>query len=574
MTKQMTAVPQAPSESAPSTPETGAAAVARVIADAGYDMMFGLPGGKAGLISDEIGRQGRVRFVLVRHEQNAPIMADVYGRLTGLPGVALGQGVFMASNGALGIMEAKMSSSPMLVLTDSSDSWGFALQPIMQNGTGNYGSIDLPLIFRGMAKYFGYAATPKEAVQATQLGLRHAVLGRPGPSVVLARADALLGILEDGSAPLIRPTASYLDRPVSCAEPEAVATAARAIAAARRPVIVAGNGVHVARAHDELRRLAHRLGASVATSSKGLSAMSDEDELCLGLMGTFGRPDTHRAFAEADAVIVVGSKLTASTTNNHSKDLIDPERQVLVQIDIEARNAGWALPVQHALVGDAAAVLRQLLSALEDELAGERREPWFVPSPPSEAAPFDDGGLPTPPRIVEVLNETLPADTMIALDAGKNELFTMHGYRSRTTGSMLAPGEGIAPMGWAAPAAVAAKLIRPSRPCLGIAGDGGFAMTAHALATAVQEGVAPIFLVMNDSAYMWYREDNGDFPYAAELSQVDFVTLARAFGADGVRVADAAGVAKAVGLALQSTKPFVIDVATDREASIYDIIKR
>src|SRR5262245_50852988 len=166
-------------------PQTGAAAVARVIADAGYDMMFGLPGGMAGLISDEIHMQGRVRFVLVRHEQNATIMADVYGRLTGRPGVALGQGVFMASNGALGIMEARMSSSPMLVLTDSTDGGSFAQYPIMQNGTGNFGSIDLPQIFRGMAKYFSFAATPKEAVHATQHGLRHAVLGRPGPSVVL-----------------------------------------------------------------------------------------------------------------------------------------------------------------------------------------------------------------------------------------------------------------------------------------------------------------------------------------------------------------------------------------------------
>src|SRR5262245_28010192 len=139
MTMQVTAVPQAPSEFSPPTSENGAAAIARVIADAGYDMMFGLPGGKAGLISDEVHRQGRVRFVLVRHEQNATTMADVYGRLTGLPGVALGQGAFMGSNGALGIMEARMSSSPMVVLTDSTDGSGFAQHPTMQNGTGNYG---------------------------------------------------------------------------------------------------------------------------------------------------------------------------------------------------------------------------------------------------------------------------------------------------------------------------------------------------------------------------------------------------------------------------------------------------
>jgi acetolactate synthase-1/2/3 large subunit len=137
---------------------------------------------------------------------------------------------------------------------------------------------------------------------------------------------------------------------------------------------------------------------------------------------------------------------------------------------------------------------------------------------------------------------------------------------------MLVPG-GIAPMGWAAPAAVAAKLLRPSRPCLAIAGDGGFTMTAHALATAVQQGAPAMFLVMNDSALMWSRERNGETPYAAELSPVDFVMLARAFGADGIRVEDAAGLAKAVGIACRSAKPFVIDVATDREASVYEIYK-
>ena len=566
MTEQMTAVAQPTNESAPAGPETGAAAVARVIADAGYDMMFGLPGGKAGLISDEIHMQGRVQFVLVRHEQNATIMADVYGRLTGRPGIALAQGVFMASNGAIGIMEAGMSSSPMLVLTDSTDGGSFAQYPIMQNGTGNFGSIDLPRVFSGMAKYFSFAATPKEAVHATQLGLRHAALGRPGPSVVLARAAALEGTVDNESAPFIRPTASYLDRPVSWADPEAVAAAASAIAAARRPAIVAGNGVHVAHAHDELQRLAHRLGAPVATSPKGRSAMSDEDELSLGLMGMMGRTDTDRAFAEADAVVVVGSRLSVMTTDRHRKGLIDPERQVLVQIDIEASRTGWAFPVEHALVGDAAVTLRQLLSALEDELAGERREPWFVPSPPTKAAPFDDAVRPTPRRIIEVLNETLPADTVVLVDAGKNKHYMVHDYRARTAGGMLVPG-GIAPMGWTAPATVAAKLLMPSRPCLGVAGDGGFAMTTHAIATAVQQGVAPMFLVMNDSAMMWHSVPDVDFPYAAEFSDVDFVTIARGYGADGLRVEDAAGVAKAVGLALQSTKPFVIDVVTDRETS-------
>lgn len=565
MVKQMAAVAQ-PTSEPPVGPETGSAAIARVIADAGYDMMFGLPGGAAGFISDDIHRQGRVRFVLVRHEQNAPIMADVYGRLTGRPGIALGQGVFMASNGAIGIMEARMSSSPMLVLTDSTDGGSFAQYPIMQNGTGNFGTINLPQIYSGMAKYVSFAATPKEAVQGTQFGLRHAVLGRPGPSVVVARNAALQGIVDHGSAPFMRPTAGYLDRPVAWPDPEAVTRAASAIAAARHPVIVAGIGVHAARAYDELQRLAHRLGAPVATSPKGRSALSDDDELSLGLMGSMGRADTVRAFADADAVIVVGSRLSVLTTDRHNKDLIDPDRQVLIQIDIEPTRTGWTFPVDHALVGDAAVTIRLLLSALEDELSDEQREPWFIRSPRVEPAPFTETVNPTPRRIIEVLHETLPADTVVVVDAGKNKHYMVHDYRARTAGGMIVPG-GIAPMGWTAPATVAAKILMPSRTCLGVAGDGGFAMTTHAIATAVQQGVAPIFLVMNDSAMMWSREYDDGFPYAAEFTSVDFVSIARGYGADGMRVEDPAGVAKAVGVALRSNKPFVIDVVTDRETT-------
>jgi acetolactate synthase I/II/III large subunit len=569
MTAQAPSIAEGSSRSAALT---GAAAVAHVVADAGIDIAFGLPGGKAGLIFDEIHRQGRMRFVLVRHEQAATIMADVYGRLTGLPGIAVAQGVFMGSSGAFGIMEAATSSSPMLALADTSDGPGFAQHAIYQNGTGDYGAIDLPQIFRGMTKYFAYATTSKEAVHATQLGLKHAVAGRPGPSVVLARAAALEGpLVDDGKPPFIRPTASYLGRTESWADPAAVARAATAIALARRPAIIAGNGVHIGRAHDALRRFAHRLGAPVATSAKGRSAMSDTDELSMGIMGTMGRDDANRAVAESDLVIVVGCKLSPITTRRHTKELIDPERQTLVQIDVEARNAGWTFPVDHALIGDAAAVLGQLLLSLEGHLADEKREPWFVSGAQPEPSRSDGSPLP-PRRIVEVLNDTLPADTLLTLDAGKNRIFTMHGYRARQAGSMIVPG-GLAGMGWAAPAVVAAKLIRPGRPCVAVAGDGGFTMTAHVLATAVQYDVPAIFLVMNDSALGWSRDNRPDIPHVTEFSPVDFVTVARGFGADGVRVKDAAGLASAVGHALRASKPFVIDVATDREASHFEIYK-
>jgi acetolactate synthase-1/2/3 large subunit len=549
--------------------KTGAAGIAEVVADAGITLAFGLTGGDAGLVFDELHRQGRVRFILVRHEQAATIMADVYGRLTGLPGVAVAQGVFMASSGAFGLMESALSSSPVLAITDTSVSPGFAQYPSYQAGTGDYGTTDLPQIFRGMTKYFAYATTPKEAVHATQLGIKHALADRPGLAVVLARASALGGTVDEGSAPVLRPTAGYLARYPRPADPDAVATATNAIARASRPVIIAGNGVHVARAYGELRELAHRLGAPVTTSAKGLSAISGRDDLAYGLMGTFGTDNANRAVAEADLVIVVGTKLSTGTTRSHNPALLDPERQVLVHVDIDARNVGWALPARYPLLGDARVVLRQLLRALDGELGPETRTPWFVPTTPIPAS-SPDSDLPSPRRIVQVLGDTLPPQTMITLDAGKNRLYTMHAYRAGEPGTIIVPG-GIAGMGWAAPAAVAAKLIRPDRPALAIAGDGGFSMTSHAVATAVQHNVPALFLVMNDSALGWSRDTRKEMPHVAELSPIDFVMLARSYGADGVRVENAAGLAKAIECGLRSTKPFVIDVATSREPSFYEI---
>lgn len=543
--------------------------LARVLAEAGIDTVFGLPGAAAGLVFDSLHRQsGGPRFVLTRHEQSAPIMADVCGRLTGKPGVALGQGVFMASSGLFGLMEAALSSSPMLVICDTSEAGSFAQHGPYQGGTGDYGSTDLPAIFRATAKYVAYATTPKEIVQGAQLGLKHALAGRPGPSVLLCRGDALEGEVDERGRPPLYATGSYLQVPRQLCDPSALAAAAEALARAERPAIVAGNGVHVARAHDLLRQLAERLGAPVATSAKGRSAIEDTHPCSVGLMGSFGRDDANRAVGEADLVLVVGCKLGPNTTRREHPELIDPCRQTIVQVDVDPRNAGWVYPVQHPLVGHVDAVLRQLLDGLD--VAGAR-EAWFRSRGEAPAGPEREGVL-HPRRIVEVLNDVVPAEANVVLDAGKNRLFTMHGFRAKRAGSMLVPG-GIAGMGWSIPAAVAAKLVEPGRPCVGVAGDGGFAMTIHTLSTAAQYGAAAVFVVMNDSALGWTRDNRLDMPHVAEFPDTDFARIAEGFGCRGVRVRDAGALAAALREGLASDRPTVIDVATDREASHREIYR-
>ena len=162
--------------------------VVGVLEEAGIEYVFGIPGGSTGQIYGSLyGKEERIRTILTRHEQTAAIMADAYGRATGRPAVIMGQGVFMGSNASFGIMEAFASSSPMIVLTDTSDG-GVAQHPANQSGAGEYGSVDLLSIFRSMTKYTTLATTPKEAVLGTQLAIKHATSGRPGPACVLCVA--------------------------------------------------------------------------------------------------------------------------------------------------------------------------------------------------------------------------------------------------------------------------------------------------------------------------------------------------------------------------------------------------
>ena len=179
--------------------------IVQALEEAGVEYVFGIPGGGTGQIFNLLyDKQDRIRTVLVRHEQVAAIMADAYGRATGKPAAIMGQGLFMGSNAAFGIMEAMLSSSPMLVLTDTSDG-GVAFHAANQSGTGEYGSIDLPTIFKSMTKYTTLATSPKEAVLGTQLAIKHATSGRPGPAAVVMRSAAISGDVDVESRPLCIP---------------------------------------------------------------------------------------------------------------------------------------------------------------------------------------------------------------------------------------------------------------------------------------------------------------------------------------------------------------------------------
>jgi acetolactate synthase-1/2/3 large subunit len=548
-----------------------------VLIEAGIDHVFGIPGGGTGPLFNAIhDHRDKLRFILTRHEQAASIMADVYGRLTGKPGVVLGQGVFIGSSGAFGLMEAFMSSSPMVALTDTSEGGVFAQHGAYQGGSGEYGAVDLPALFKAITKYTTYATTPKEAVQGLQLAIKHATAGRPGPTCVLLRRDAVVGEVDVQAPPRLLPTAGYLrGSPQPAAAPD-VEQALQLLLRAERPAIIAGNGVHMAKAYDELRALAEFLGAPVATGAKGKSAFPEDHPLAVGLMGTFGQQAANAAVAEADVLLIVGCHLSPNTTRRENPELIDPTRQRLIQIDIDPRNAGWIFPTAVNLVGDAKAVLRQLLegarrldlpqapqAARRQERLQERKRALGFHSAPELFA--DDVPI-RHQRLIRIMNDTLEPSTILTMDAGKNRLFMIHHYRPRQVGTMLVPG-GIAGMGWAPPAAVAAKLLHPERTCVSVSSDGGFAMSLHVLSTALQYHAPVIFVVMNDSALGWVRDDRLDRPEIAEYIDTDFAAIARGFGCQGVRIDKPQDIAPALEKAKTATVPTVIDVVVSRDES-------
>ena len=542
--------------------------IADVLQEAGVEYVFGIPGGGTGAIYNSLYDRPAVKPILVRHEQGAAIMADAYGRATGRPAAVMGQGLFIGSNASFGIMEAQLSSSPMVVLTDTSDG-DMAQHPANQSGSGEYGSIDLLTIFRSMSKYTTLATSPKEAVIGLQLALKHSISGRPGPGVVLMRSRSIVGEVDVESPPFVHPTQGYLNTRPSVARPEDVDSAVAILASARFPVIVAGNGVHMSNAHAEVQRLAESLGAGIATSYKGKSSIPETHPLALGMVGQYGQQAANAAVGMADVVLVIGAKLTSQETVGETPSLFDPKRQTIIQIDIEERNAGWSFPIDLGLIGDAREVLLQISDALGVDgldsservgaLAALKSRSHFYNDPEL----FMDSAPVMPQRLVRLLQETLDPSTLISLDAGNNRVWMCHHYQSQAAKTIFAPG-GMAGMGWSLPAALALKLAHPERPVVGITGDGGFMMSVHAISTAIQYNLPVVYVVLNDSALGMVRHHQGDKVISAEFAETDHGAIARSMGAFGIQVSDSRAVPDALREAQASGRPAVVDVIIDK----------
>lgn len=560
-----------------------AARLVDVLTELDIDHVFGFPGGRVIELLEHI-HDSDISLVRPRDEREASVMAEAHGRLTGEPGVLLGQGPWVGSLGAFGQMEARLGSSPMVTITEASERGEYATLAPYQQARGDYGGIDLPEILDGITKEHWEPRRPTETVRSLQLAVKHAVAGRPGPTAVVLDGDTVNEPVPDEVIPPLWETTDQVQSWSSTPPKADVDDAADAFAAADRPVIIAGNGVHASaraagagylgtddapNAYAALQTVADTYDAVVATSYLGKSTIPETHPRAAGVIGAFGHEGANQVVSEADTLLVVGSRLNPMDTNWTAPEFIRPTDQTIIHADIDPRNAGWVYPADYGLIGDAGETLRALQESAPEDAGGNgwaidrattARDSFFAPACESAAEPIK------PQRAVKAIDSVVEEDTTVLADSGNNRFWLLHYLQAPAVGSYFGSG-GVGGMGWAVPAAVSAALVTDG-DVIAVTGDGGFSLSMNSVETAVEHGVAPTIVVLNDTSLGMVRQ-MGDVA-GAEFVDTDFVAIAEAFGADGVRVTTPAALESALDTARDADRPTVIDARIDRAEQMAD----
>ncbi len=544
-------------------PAPAAQAMVRAMIDGGVTHVYGIPGGYTIKVFEAIRDADGIDAVLAPSEQIAACMADMHGRITGRPAVLSGQGAFIAGTGSFGIMEAYLSGTPMVIVTEMTDH-GIAQHNATQSITGDYASVDLPAILRAMTKFTTVATTPNEAVHGIQLALHHAMSGRPGPTAVIGRLDAFYGTTDPTGHPSYRDTIRVHERAPARPTPGVIASVASRLRDAKLPVIVAGNGTHGC--YDQIGALAQRAAAPVVTTQKARGVLADQHPWAGGMLGAFGSPTAYGLLRQADMVLVLGSRLNPADTLMESPEIFSVDRQTIVQVDCVPEHLGRAIPVTKGIVSDVREFLDALLPEIGvDEATVDSR--WecleaLRSTIDDEAAVALSSSPLRPQRVVGVLNDLLTDRHRIVLDAGNNRIFHYRYLRMPTPGRVHMCG-GHLGMGWGPSAALAAALLRPDGRVLSIVGDGGMQMALPALAFASAHQLPITFVVMNNGVLGNVLDAQKAGRYAVDLPAIDYTAVAQAFGLSARRVETDAAFDDAVRVADHLDGPALIEVMTD-----------
>jgi len=551
--------------------ESAGEILADILIEAGIDHVFGMPGGATPYLFDGlIDRQDKIRTVLAYHEGGAACMADAYGRITGKPALLMGQGIWIGTSGAFGIVESYLAGVPMIIIGDVSDYAYLPQYGPYQNSTGDYGAIDLPNIMRSITKYTTLAANPSEFFHGVQLAVKHATTGRPGPACVLFRWEVSKVKIERNQIhPKLFPTSGYLRTSPARLSPMQAEQLAAVLLEADAPMMIIGGGIHRCQAYTEVRELAEIIGLPVATTYGGKSGIAETHACALGTIGKIGQKIANQKIAQADVILTVGTCLAPENTKYQHPEFIRPDAQKIIQIDIEPLNTGWTYPVEMAVVSDAKIALREIINVLQ-----ERSIPFDVQErignlqrAKKEAGYFrlSDASNDTvpiaPESVVKALNDIVGPEDLIILDAANNRMFMSHYFQSQKEGQIVA-ANGAAGIGYGPPAALAAQMIHPDKRVISFVGDGGLLSQLYALEMAKNYKLPLTFVVMNNSVLgnvKDYEPVKDRWNLVTRMSQPNFSEIARGCGVNAVRVEKPAQMHAALEQALVSRQPELVE---------------
>jgi acetolactate synthase-1/2/3 large subunit len=545
---------------------SGAKAFVKSLERENVDILFGVTGGAVLPVCDEL-YGSDVRFVMARHEQGASHMADGYARASGRVGVCMATSGPGATNLVTGIATANIDSSPVVAFTGQ--------VPISMVGTDAFQEVDIIGITASATKYNIQVRRPSEIPHAVKSSFYIASTGRQGAVLVDLPKDTQVNS-EEIEFPDEVTFRGYNVNPVPNAREMDWATTL--LAKAKRPVIMAGGGVIAANASEELIKMADMLVSPVVTTLMGKGSISSEHPLFAGLCGMHGTGEANMLVSEADVLLVVGARMSDRTTAKVED--FNPGCKI-IHIDIDSSEIDKNIETVTRVVGDAKLSLQGILQRMEkmgsnrktngawlEKLATFKKE-YSVPEP---------RGNPhlRAPEVMKALRRTLPRDALVTTEVGQNQMWAALYFDSYAPRTFFSSG-GLGTMGWGFPAAIGAKAARPDVPVVDIAGDGSFGMTENNLATCVEENLPVIVVILNNRMLgmvaQWQRLFYDRRYMAVELGkQPDFVKLAEAYGAVGVRPESIEEFEKAVSTAVKDDATTVIDVTIDPEENVFPMV--
>ena len=541
---------------------TGGQIVCEALIREGVDVIFGLPGGAILPLYQTLPEYPELRHILVRHEQGAAHAADGYARVTGRPGVAWATSGPGATNLVTGIATAQMDSVPMVVVTGQVARAAIGSDAFQETDTTG---ITLPI-----TKHNYLVMHASEIARVIKEAFYIANSGRPGPVLVDIPKDVFTEEVEvDWGEEMALP--GY--KPNLEGHGLMVKRAAGLINSAQRPVIMAGHGVIISRAYDELRELAEKAQIPVITTLLGISCFPEDHLLSVGMPGMHGMAYANLAIEEADLLIALGMRFDDRITGDTSTFALGSKK---IHVDVDPSEIGKNIPVDVPIVGD----VKRVVSALNRQVHEASRVEWLhriedlKQDHPSMLIRETDKLIPQ--YVIKEIAEATDGHAVIVTGVGQHQMWAAQHYTFNDPCTLVSSG-GAGAMGYEVPGAMGAQVGRPDKVVWSIAGDGGFQMTMCELATMVENHIPVKIAIFNNGFLGMVRQWQELFyerSYVATgySGNPDFVKLAEAFGIFGARVTDKSQVRSTIMEAMRFDGPALVDFVVEQEENVYPMI--